>query len=107
MALQEHLELSDIIKQFEDDFFKQMELKRDQLWEMMKESSTKESDAAYSTLNAKVIFLQAMIQRMRTIIRYDAVLVNKCEYLTKAFAEGDSVQTIKLINDLKNIVDEH
>ena len=107
MRFQDHIKIIDIVNQFEQEFFGPMELKRDQLWELMKDSKTKESEEVYSTLNAKVIFLQAMIQRMRLLITYDAVLIDKCDKLTKAFAEGDSVQTIKLINDLKNIVDEY
>lgn len=107
MRFQDHIQIIDIVKQFEEDFFGPMELKRDQLWELMKDSKTEESEEVYSTLNAKVIFLQAMIQRIRLVITYDAVLVDKCDKLAKAFAEGNSVQTMKLINDLKNIADEY
>ena len=104
MALQEHLELAEIANLFEERTVNPLVEKRTKLFELMKESTTKEAEDAYKKLDAQVIFFTGMLDRFRRIMSFDAVLVDKCDKLIEAYEAGKSSEMVAQIEKIKQII---
>lgn len=104
--LDTNLELSDQLNEFEKKYVTPFIIQRDKMWGDMKTSSTPEGEKQYDRLNYKTVFMQSVVENMRTVLCQDAVLVYNFEKFLQAWEEQKPSLISKSINTLKQIIYE-
>ncbi len=105
MALNEHIEISEMLNEFDKQYIAVMVDRRDALWNQMRTSQTYEAQIEYDKLNMRVFFLQYMVDKLRSVLKYDAILVARCENIVELFESGKAADMKKAIDKLKEVIE--